>query len=161
MKDIIIEHKSFNELTNEELYEIIELRTKVFILEQKIYDCDELDYKDQDATHFLAKNSDSKVIGYMRVLNKGVYFKEHSFSRLAIRKEYRGYKLSLRLFKSASIFVDNDTRINAQAYLKDYYEKIGFETIRGPYLLEGILHYEMLLRKGSLNQIEVEDEKIK
>ena len=55
--------KIFPELTTDELYEIIHLRQKVFIVEQ---DCPyvDADYADQKAYHLLAYKK-GKLVGYL------------------------------------------------------------------------------------------------
>ena len=54
-KDIKFIWKTYKDLSNDELYAILHLRQKVFVLEQ---DCPyiDADYSDQDAIHLLALN---------------------------------------------------------------------------------------------------------
>ena len=68
--------KAFNELSSDELYAMIHLRQKVFIVEQ---DCTyiDADYTDQDAFHLLVyKNND--LIGYLRAFKPGIKYEGSS-----------------------------------------------------------------------------------
>ena len=69
MKPIL---KSFQELSTEELYQIIQLRVDIFVVEQEsIYS--DLDDKDQSSLHMFYKAND-KIIGYLRILPPGLAF---------------------------------------------------------------------------------------
>lgn len=135
--------KSFNDLTNLELYQILDLRFKVFVMEQQILYVD-TDYKDVKSIHYMIKDND-QLVCYLRLIQKGVKFKEYALSRIATDPNYRGRRLASKLIKEALDDVKGDPiRISGQAYLKDYYETLGFEVVNGPYLEEDILHYEMV-----------------
>jgi ElaA protein len=152
--------KKFEELTLEELYQIIDLRLEVFVCEQNIIykDTDDKDYK---CLHYFYKDTDTqKVVAYMRILPKGLRYDEYCFGRLCVNKNYRGARLSTSLFYNAQKDLDDDIRISGQAYLKDYYMSLGFSIIKGPYIEEDISHYEMLLKKGCLVNL-VNEKKVK
>jgi ElaA protein len=135
--------KSFDELTLEELYQILDLRNIVFIMEQKINYID-TDFKDQACVHYMIKDQ-GKIIAYLRVVPKGKKFKEYALSRVVSHPQYRGLKLGEKLVKVAmKDYIGEPFRISGQAYLKEFYERLGFEVVKGPYIEEDILHYEML-----------------
>lgn len=132
-------------------YDIIALRINVFIIEQNcLYE--ELDYKDYNATHLYAKNSDQKVIAYLRVLDPGVSFTEVSIGRVVVSPEYRSLKLGRSLMEEGIRFIQKTfgevpIRISAQAYLINFYHALGFRTVSEIYLEDDIPHIEMLLDK--------------
>ncbi len=135
--------KSFNDLSNLELYKILDLRFKVFVMEQQILYVD-TDYKDLKSTHYMIMDND-QLVCYLRLIEKGVKFKEYALSRIATDPNYRGRRLAKKLIIEALNDVKGEPiRISGQAYLKEYYEQLGFEVVKGPYLEEDILHYEMV-----------------
>lgn len=138
--------KTFNELTNRELYHILKLRTEVFVLEQEcLYP--ELDDKDYDCLHLWAEQ-DGKIIAYTRLVPAGLSYPQPSIGRVIIVKEARGTGLSQQLMlKSIEATLDafgsQDIQIGAQFHLKSFYEKLGFEQNSEPYPDYGILHIDM------------------
>jgi ElaA protein len=136
--------KKFNQLTNQEIYDMLDLRYTVFLMEQKIFYVD-TDYKDQDSMHYFIKNAEGKIISYLRVLPKGLKYEEFSVGRVVTDEKYRKKGLATLLMETVKKdLLGNPIRISGQAYLKEYYENLGFKTVLGPYIEEGILHYEML-----------------
>ena len=79
---------NFDSISKEELYDVLSLRQKVFIIEQ---DCfyEDLDYSDQDANHLLLYE-DKKLIGYSRVFSPGVKYDAASIGRIVTDLDYRG-----------------------------------------------------------------------
>jgi ElaA protein len=135
--------KTFLELTHQELYQILDIRSKVFVMEQEILYVD-TDYKDQHAVHYMIK-SDDQIIAYLRLVHPGYKYDEYSITRVATLKNYRQKGLATHLIKEAMQDVSGfPIRISGQSYLKTYYEKLGFKVVHGPYVEEDILHYEML-----------------
>ena len=143
MSNINIEKKKYESLTLDELYQIMDLRNRVFIMEQRILYVD-TDFYDQHSSHYFIKDQE-KIICYLRVVRRGVKFEEYSITRVVTDPKFRNQKLATRLIKDA--LEDHKgyaIRISAQAYLKTYYESFGFKVVKGPYIEEDILHYEML-----------------
>ena len=91
--------KSFDELTNEELYAVLKLRFEVFVIEQNCLDIDP-DGKDKVSMHLMLED-DGKIIGCARILPPKVSYDEPSIGRIALDKSYRGQDLAERLCKSA------------------------------------------------------------
>lgn len=136
--------KSFTELTQDELYQILDLRNIVFIMEQKILYID-TDFNDHEAIHYMIKDDD-KIIAYLRVLPKGIRYEEYALSRIVTNPQYRKLNLGKKMILEAlNDYKGEPFRISGQAYLKKYYEDLGFKVVKGPYMEEDILHYEMLL----------------
>jgi ElaA protein len=142
--ELSILKKTFKELTNQELYEILDLRSKVFVMEQKIMYVD-TDYLDQECLHYMIYDDDI-LVSYLRVIPKGIKYIEYSFGRVATLYNYRKQGLSSKLIKEVIKDLKGfDIKISAQSYLKSYYEKFGFTVLEDEYLEENIPHLKMLL----------------
>lgn len=81
--------KRFEELSAEELYEILKIRVAVFCIEQNCLYQD-LDYKDKSAYHIYIKES-GKIKAYLRVLDKGISFDEVSIGRVLTTERGAGF----------------------------------------------------------------------
>ena len=144
MRPVII--KSFEELNKAELYQIIQLRIAVFIIEQ---DCPypDLDDMDQDAQHLWIEDA-GEIVCYLRVNPAGSRFLEPSLGRIVTKKSHRNRGLAEKLIKKAIDLVcekeSRAIRISAQCYLEKYYEKFGFIKASEEYLEDDIPHIEML-----------------
>ncbi|TNF08572.1 MAG: GNAT family N-acetyltransferase [Bacillota bacterium] len=137
--------KNFEDLTNQEVYDLLDIRLDVFVTEQNIIYTD-TDYKDQHAIHYMLYDNE-KVVSYLRLILPGYKYLEYAIGRVATRKEDRNKGYATKLLLEAKNDVKGyPIRISAQAYLESYYQKLGFESIGKPYLEEGILHVEMLAK---------------
>lgn len=140
--------KSFEELTNEELYAVLKLRFEVFVIEQNCLDIDP-DGKDKVSMHLMLED-DGKIIGCARILPPKVSYDEPSIGRIALDKSYRGTGLGREIVQKCIDFIHNimkirEIRISGQAYLLDFYKSFGFVVTKDPYLEDKIPHYQMLL----------------
>ena len=140
--------KSFDELTNEELYAVLKLRFEVFVIEQNCLDIDP-DGKDKVSMHLMLED-DGKIIGCARILPPKVSCDEPSIGRIALDKSYRGTGLGREIVQKCIDFIHNimkirEIRISGQAYLLDFYKSFGFVVTKGPYFEDKIPHYQMLL----------------
>ena len=91
--------KYFNELTIHELYQILQLRSEVFVVEQEcVYQ--DMDFKDQKSLHIFGYKED-KMIAYTRVFKPGDYFKNASIGRVIIASSARKYGLGHDLIKTS------------------------------------------------------------
>jgi len=145
MLQIII--KKFSELTTSELYEILQLRSEVFVVEQ---DCvyQDIDYKDQKALHVIGVKN-NKIIAYTRVFKPNDYFKKASIGRVVVAEKERINKYGYLIMKASikaidTFFNEKEIKISAQKYLKKFYESLDFEMIGEEYLEDGIPHIGML-----------------
>ncbi|MDO6673978.1 GNAT family N-acetyltransferase [Tenacibaculum sp. 1_MG-2023] len=139
--------KNFQELTTSELYELLQLRSEVFVVEQ---DCvyQDVDGKDQKALHVIGVK-EGKIIAYTRLFNSGEYFDTPSIGRVVIKETERKYGYGHNLIKaSIKAIVDNYNEttitISAQTYLQKFYESHGFKQVGEGYLEDGIPHIKMV-----------------
>ena len=145
MNNIFI--KPFSDLTKEELYNILSLRSEVFIVEQNCAYQD-IDQKDQFALHvFLKKNN--QIIAYTRIFKPNDCFEYSSIGRVVVLKKERASKIgsqimSFSIKKIEEIFNETKIKISAQKHLISFYEKLGFIAIGEVYLEDGIPHIAMI-----------------
>lgn len=140
--------KKFNELTIEELHDILKLRIDIFVVEQNC-PYSELDGKDKLAFHLLGINNSNDIIAYTRIFRPGDYYDHAAFGRVVVHKDFRNNKLGHELIKQTiskmhELFGDIPINIGAQTYLKKFYEHHGFRQIGKDYLEDGIPHIYML-----------------
>lgn len=139
--------KTFSDLTTLELYELLQLRSEVFVVEQ---DCvyQDIDDKDQKAFHVIGMKA-GRMVGYARIFKPGDYLDFASIGRVVVLKEERKFGYGLIIMKHAieaiqKIFGEIPIKVSAQAYLKKFYESLGFKVIGEAYLEDGIPHISML-----------------
>ena len=135
--------RAFDELTARELYVIMALRQRVFVVEQA---CAYLDADGADAAsrHLWAEEA-GEVCAYCRRVPAGLKFAEVSIGRVVTAPEARGTGLGKELMQRAlAAFGPVPVRIGAQAYLERFYRELGFVPAGEPYLEDGIPHVEML-----------------
>ena len=142
--------KTFQQLTNIELYNVLKERTEVFVVEQNC-PYPEVDGKDVQSYH-LFREEKGEIIAYLRILPPGVSYEELSIGRVLVKKAYRGQKLAQQLMTEALHFIHNElkeptVKIQAQEYLSQFYESFGFEAISEVYLEDNIPHIDMILKR--------------
>lgn len=139
--------KTFSELSNEELYKILQTRNEVFVVEQNCpyQDCDGKDLK---AHHFSAWD-DGELLAYTRLLAKGVsYDTGASIGRVLTSPKARGQKLGKELMQKSiekiyDLYGRTPIIIGAQLYLKRFYESFSFVQQGNMYLEDNIPHIMM------------------
>lgn len=144
---INIEAKYFSELTTDELYAVLQLRSEVFVVEQ---DCvyQDIDYKDQKALHVLGFKGE-KLVAYTRIFKGGDYFEHASIGRVVVQEDERKFGYGHDIIKASITAIKeeyNETtiKISAQTYLKKFYESHGFQQTGEGYLEDGIPHIAMI-----------------
>lgn len=138
-------HKSFNELSPQQLYDLIALRLEVFVVEQNCLYQD-LDYKDQNATHFFCYDQ-KKMTAYARVLfdeDKGAI----SIGRVVTLQSHRKRGLSTALMKKMLAHItlhypNQKIVISAQCYISHFYQAFGFTKTGQVYQEDGLPHIRM------------------
>ena len=138
---------AFDELTLRELYELLQLRTEVFTVEQNCVFQD-IDGADDQAMHLLGTQN-NQLVAYARCFPAGVKFAEASIGRVVTRSLARGSGLGHLLIQQAvssvcGLWGPQPIRIGAQARLKAYYSGHGFVDVGVPYVEDGIDHLEMV-----------------
>ena len=140
--------KEFNELSLDDLYAILNLRQKVFVLEQ---DCPYLDadYSDQDAFHLLGYK-DNDLIAYLRAFKPGIKYEGSSLGRIVTDINSRGLGVGKKIIKEGVKFLkkeypDNEIIISAQHRLEDFYIDLGFTSRGEVYLEDDIDHIQMYI----------------
>jgi len=138
--------KTFEELNTTELYNILQLRSEVFVVEQ---DCvyQDVDFKDQKALHVFACKND-KIVAYTRVFKPGNYFDNASIGRVVVAYSERKHGFGHDLMKASMEAIKNHFKvdkitISAQKYLKKFYETHQFIQVGEEYLEDGIPHIRM------------------
>ena len=138
---------AFDGLTLRELYELLQLRTEVFTVEQNCVFQD-IDGADDQAMHLLGTQN-NQLVAYARCFPAGVKFAEASIGRVVTRSLARGSGLGHLLIQQAvssvcGLWGPQPIRIGAQARLKAYYSGHGFVDVGVPYIEDGIDHLEMV-----------------
>ncbi|MGB1270243.1 MAG: GNAT family N-acetyltransferase [Flavobacteriaceae bacterium] len=139
--------KTFQELTTTELYDLLQLRSEVFVVEQ---DCvyQDVDGKDDKALHVMGYKN-NVLIGYSRLFKPGNYFSEASIGRVIIKASERKFGYGHALIQKCidvieTQFKTKEIHISAQTYLQKFYESHGFVQIGEGYLEDEIPHIKMV-----------------
>lgn len=143
MKQIIC--NTFNQLTTQQLYDVLKLRQDVFIIEQNcIYE--DIDRLDMEAAHLLLTDGDY-LVACSRIVPAGKKYGEPSIGRIVTSPDRRGeghgreiVKLSMEYLRNRG---ENRVRIEAQAHLQTFYAGFGFSPDGEVFDLDGIPHIEM------------------
>ncbi|WP_350293342.1 GNAT family N-acetyltransferase [uncultured Croceitalea sp.] len=139
--------KSFNELSTKELYQILQLRSEVFVVEQNcVYQ--DVDDKDQKALHVLGFKNDN-LAAYTRIFKPGDYYKNTSIGRVVVKKPERKYGFGKDIMLASLKTIKEEiggviVELSAQVYLKRFYKDLGFVETGKEYLEDGIPHIRML-----------------
>ena len=142
--------KSFDELTTQELYQILRLRSEVFVVEQNcVYQ--DIDNKDQKALHLFG-TLEGEIIAYSRLFKPGDYFEFSSIGRVVVAEKHRDKNFGHSLIDQSILEINSrfkvqNITISAQLYLKKFYESHGFIATSAMYLEDDIPHIEMKITK--------------
>ncbi|MDA3616589.1 GNAT family N-acetyltransferase [Polluticaenibacter yanchengensis] len=138
---------SFEQLSNVDLYKILQLRAAVFIIEQNcIYqDLDDKDFK----SHHVCAYSGNDLVAYTRVLPAGLSYEEVSIGRVVTSVKARGKGIGKLLMEKSietayALFGNVDIKISAQFYLLKFYQSLGFVEQGEVYLEDNIEHIQMV-----------------
>jgi len=142
--------KTFEELSTQELYQILRLRSEVFVVEQNcVYQ--DIDNKDQKALHLLGI-VEGEIIAYSRLFKPGDYFEFSSIGRVVVAEKHRDKNFGHELIDQSILEINHkynvqNITISAQLYLKKFYESHGFFATSEMYLEDDIPHLEMKISK--------------
>jgi len=139
--------KTFSELETEELYQILRLRSEVFVVEQ---DCiyQDIDNKDQNAIHLYYVDND-EIVAYTRIFKAGHYYENPCIGRVVVSKKERGKDLGKKIMIDSIEYIKQNIKgekieLSAQKYLDKFYKDLGFYKIGEDYLEDGIPHQRMI-----------------
>lgn len=143
------EISTFDALSNNSLYRAMRLRQEVFVVEQNcIYP--DLDGLDQESIHMLCWR-DTQLLAYQRCLPPGLSYTESALGRIVVARAGRGHKLGRELVQrgidhNIKAWPQSNIKVGAQAYLRSFYESLGFAALGEEYIEDGIAHIHMLRR---------------
>jgi ElaA protein len=141
-------YKPFKDLTPNELYLILQLRSEVFVVEQQCIFLD-TDNKDQNAYHIMAWQNDL-LAGYTRLVPAGIVYDDPSIGRVVTSPLVRGTGIGRLLMQFSirtlyNLWGKSTITIGAQLYLRKFYESLDFQQCSEIYLEDGIEHIKMFL----------------
>lgn len=144
IQKVVLHKKSFQELTTDELYELLRVRSEVFVVEQNcVYQ--DLDGDDQSAVHLWLTVAD-KMVALARVCPAGTHMHEVSIGRVVTTERGRGYGRQIMLHAidaAREYFGARLIDIEAQEYARGFYEGVGFTPSSDTFMLDGIPHIKM------------------
>ena len=140
--------KAFAELTVDELYDVLRLRSEVFVVEQKCIFLD-IDNNDRKAFHTIGFIGD-EVLATTRLFDKDIMYDGYqSIGRVVSASKHRGLGIGKALMQYSiseceRLFGKGPIKIGAQLYLKKFYSEQGFEQSGDVYLEDDIDHIPMI-----------------
>jgi len=152
LMDISFNTKEFHDLSLEDLYQILQLRQEIFIVEQ---DCPYLDAdgKDQDSYHVMGRTkNNNELVSYIRIVPPGLSYESYcSIGRVVVKETTRriGAGKSLMEYgieKCKELYPNASIKISAQCHLLKFYTDLGFNKIGEDYLEDDIPHMAMVLK---------------
>ena len=145
----------FNKLTVNELYEIMALRQKVFVVEQNCPYLD-ADGKDLHAMHLMGRDTEGELVVYTRLLPIGISYSDFaSIGRVVSSAKVRGTGAGKELMQKSieqmhKLFPNEPVKIGAQTYLLAFYTSLGFVSTGEEYLEDDIPHTVMILDESKI-----------
>ena len=149
------ETKVWAEMSADDVFGVMKLRTDVFFLEQRITE-EELDAADRfpDTVHIWAEGSSGDAVAYVRVVRHDPPAADDhdiglSIGRLVVAPTHRGKGVGHELMRRAlALCGDEPVVLHAQAWVASLYTAHGFEVVGQPFDEAGIVHYRMIRAGG-------------
>ena len=138
--------KTFSELSAEEIYEILETRMAVFVVEQNC-PYQDIDGMDAESLHLCIKK-DGELKGYLRIIEKDRNQEMVQIGRVLTTERGAGYGAEIMKAGIAAAAERMDAKriyIEAQVYAMGFYEQLGFKASSEEFLEDGIPHIQMML----------------
>ncbi len=137
---------SFQDLSTQELYGLLHLRSEVFVVEQNCPYADP-DNKDQACLHVMGFDG-AQLAAYARLVPPGLAYNSAAIGRVVVAVPFRkhGYGKELMTYcirECLHHFKTDTITISAQHYLEKFYRELGFVTKSDVYLEDGIPHIKM------------------
>ena len=146
--------RHWGELAAAELYELLQFRQAIFVVEQASPYPD-LDGRDSEARH-LTLRQDGALIGYLRLIapNAADPRPVVRIGRVSVALEARGHGHARRLMDealrvAAELHPETDIEIGAQTHLEAFYRSLGFTPSSSPYDDFGVPHIDLILHRAS------------
>ncbi|HTO14846.1 MAG TPA: GNAT family N-acetyltransferase [Edaphocola sp.] len=141
----------FKDLDLKDLYQILQIRSAVFVVEQQC-SYQDLDNRDFESFHLFYKN-ENDIIAYCRILPPGMSYQQSSIGRVLTISSHRKQGLGKSLMQQAiqhtlDLWPKHDIVISAQVYLDAFYKNLGFKLAGNPYLEDDIPHVKMIFEKS-------------
>jgi ElaA protein len=138
----------FSDLSASDLYDIVALRTAVFIVEQQC-PYQDTDSVDRVSHHLWTRADDGAMAAYLRVVPPGAIYQEPSLGRIVTSPAARRTGLGRALVREGiararALYGPCAIRIGAQRYLLRFYEELGFVSTGYEYEEDDIPHTQML-----------------
>ena len=151
MSNVGFKIMTFGQLSVTQLYNILQLRTEIFVVEQNcVYQ--DMDGKDEEALHFFKENDyDGQILAYCRIFGPNImYAGFSSIGRVVVRHNARGQGLARQMMKEAigickAKYQNVPIKISAQNYLLEFYSSLDFVPVGETYLEDDIPHTAMIL----------------
>lgn len=144
--------RSFDELSTVQLYDLLQLRQRVFVVEQECIYLD-MDGLDKQCLHLLAYVDDT-LSAYLRVIPAESHASGSiALGRVLSKTENRGSGIGIQMMQQTMSYLEQHfpgqtIQLAAQCYLQNFYQKFGFTTIGEPYDEDGIMHIDMIFNNG-------------
>ncbi|MDQ3034737.1 MAG: GNAT family N-acetyltransferase [Myxococcota bacterium] len=143
------EERAFEALSPQALYDVLALRQRVFVIEQRCF-YEDADGKDPSALHVLGRQG-ARLVAYARILPEGARFAERSIGRVVVVPEARGRGIARALMERAiasirEAYGEVPIALAAQSHLQAFYGSVGFERRGAEYDEDGIPHVDMRRR---------------
>jgi len=142
--------QTFQELTLDQLFDVLKLRMDVFVVEQHCA-YPELEEYDRypETRHLSGRNASGQLLAYARILSPGLRYSEVNLGRFVVSADSRRQGIGHQLLQTAlhgisRCWPGHAIKISAQDYLLAFYEQYGFIRMSEVYLEDGIPHVDML-----------------
>ena len=145
--------KRFGELSTDELHDLLDLRIRVFVVEQNC-PYPEIDGKDRQSAHVIGRDESGEVVAYSRIVDPGISYPEPGIGRVVTAESIRGRGVGHDIMTQSMHHVRENygqvpVKLSAQEHLRSYYNKHGFQTVSDTYEEDSIPHIEMLYLPGT------------
>jgi ElaA protein len=142
--DISLEWRRWADLSAPQLYELLQFRQAIFVVEQASPYAD-LDGRDARAEHLLLRRGGS-LIGCLRLIEPDPLVR---VGRVAVAAIERGHGIARAMMeaaleRAAQVYPHRDVAVSAQLYLEPFYQSLGFVTVSAPYDDYGVPHIDMI-----------------
>tara|TARA_B100001057_G_scaffold275501_1_gene275774 strand:- start:145 stop:594 length:450 start_codon:yes stop_codon:yes gene_type:complete len=147
MQELTLMCKTFEQLSLNELYAILRLRSEVFVVEQKcVYQ--DVDSYDEAAFHVMGMVQ-GELSFYARLLSPDIKYRTAAIGRVVAdrasrRKGYGKELMDFAIKQCEDLWPNRGITISAQEYLEGFYQRLGFVTTSAPYLEDEITHIKMM-----------------